>query len=37
MHGLQGRFGLPPALLFFASPKKSKQKKGKGSKAGFVL
>jgi hypothetical protein len=22
------RFGLPPALLFFASPKKSKQKKG---------
>jgi len=21
-------FGLPPALLFFASPKKSKQKKG---------
>jgi hypothetical protein len=22
------RFGLPPALLFFASPKKSNQKKG---------
>jgi hypothetical protein len=31
------RFGLPPALLFFASPKKSKQKKGKDSKTGFGL
>jgi hypothetical protein len=31
------RFGLPPALLFFASPKKSKQKKGKVLNTGFGL